>query len=90
MGDSVFTPPLRRRLAGGERPPEPDGDDELDELDEPGGHPECTSQEDCMGSPADRLWQHVLNGKSCDVYCATCWASFTAMSLELEGVELPP
>mmetsp|Transcript_51929 Transcript_51929/g.121542 ORF Transcript_51929/g.121542 Transcript_51929/m.121542 type:complete len:389 (-) Transcript_51929:216-1382(-) len=56
----------------------------------PEGHPECTSVEDCIGKPEDRLVQHVLDdadaGEGGDVYCASCWASFLQeQGRQLEG-----
>mmetsp|Transcript_39947 Transcript_39947/g.114885 ORF Transcript_39947/g.114885 Transcript_39947/m.114885 type:complete len:378 (+) Transcript_39947:309-1442(+) len=63
-----------------------DDDDVLDEGAE--GHPSCTSQEDCLGKPTDRLMQHVLHGRACDIYCFSCWRSFLQQSSGLEGIEI--
>jgi len=49
-------------------------------------HPECTSQEDCCGSPADRLVRHRLDGDEGDVYCQSCWESFLEQNPQLDGV----
>merc|ERR1719215_1345633 len=50
------------------------------------GHPQCTSEGDCIGSEADGLMQHMLNGEAGDVYCGACWESFTRRNPNLEGV----
>jgi hypothetical protein len=52
---------------------------------QPGGHPRCTSAEDCVGSPTDRLVQHMLHGKPADIYCEMCWVSFSSRNSALEG-----
>lgn len=39
-------------------------------------HPECKSEEDCIGNPTDNLVQHMLGGDLGDTYCVTCWRSF--------------
>jgi len=52
------------------------------------GHPDCTSQEDCHGSPDDVLIRHILNGKEADIYCASCWHTFKMSNHLLEGVEV--
>lgn len=49
------------------------------------GHPHCTSQEDCVGGDADRLVQHIMQGKPGDVYCEACWLSFREQNGNLEG-----
>ena len=51
--------------------------------------PECTSQEDCQGSMQDILIRHIRDGKPGDVSCKTCWDSFLAQNLALEGQEEP-
>mmetsp|Transcript_62454 Transcript_62454/g.115999 ORF Transcript_62454/g.115999 Transcript_62454/m.115999 type:complete len:396 (-) Transcript_62454:124-1311(-) len=61
-----------------------------DVAEAPLGHPRCTSVEDCIGKPEDRLVQHVLDDaeqeSSGDVYCETCWASFLQeQGRQLEG-----
>jgi hypothetical protein len=54
------------------------------------GHPDCTSVEDCIGVPHDRLIEHVMQGAAGDtvgdVYCESCWASFLDQNPKLEGV----
>jgi len=92
--DMKDTPPRARAVV--------DGDDDKDsmvngaaggELSPPpagpsgeGGHNECTSQEDCIGTPYDRLVRHWLNGSAGDLYCETCWESFVAQNASLEGI----
>lgn len=49
------------------------------------GNPSCTSSVDCVGRETDRLVQHVLHGKPADIYCETCWLSFSARNPTLEG-----
>lgn len=56
------------------------------ELD--GGHPRCTSQEDCQGTEDDTLVRHLLNGKPGDIYCKTCWTSFLEQNPHLEGEDV--
>lgn len=51
----------------------------------PDKHPRCTSEEDCLGSSADQLVRHNLNGQPADVYCITCWESFLQRNPSLEG-----
>ena len=70
-------------------PEECEGEEECLEEEEGdmGGHPECTSQEDCQGSVEDVLIRHILNGKPGDIYCKTCWESFLQQNPHLEGVE---
>lgn len=53
---------------------------------EGGGHPLCTSDEDCIGNPDCNLVQHILRGKPGDMYCQKCWDSFSARNTSLEGV----
>eukprot|EP00913_Durusdinium_trenchii_P007681 g7217.t1 len=36
---------------------------------EDNGHPECTSANDCLGTPADGLVRHMIEGEDGDVYC---------------------
>lgn len=50
------------------------------------GHPDCTSGPDCAGTPEDGMMRHVLEDGPGDVYCETCWNSFTQRNPELEGV----
>jgi len=64
-------------LLAKEEPPE-DADDEQ-------GHPQCTSQEDCLGSPSDGLIRHILKGNRGDCYCNTCWEDFLQQNATLEG-----
>mmetsp|Transcript_58764 Transcript_58764/g.93305 ORF Transcript_58764/g.93305 Transcript_58764/m.93305 type:complete len:419 (+) Transcript_58764:119-1375(+) len=64
------------------------GDDEFFE-DEPRGegNPNCTSEEDCVGSADDQIVQHLLKGgKPGDRYCIPCWCSFLEQNAALEGV----
>eukprot|EP00437_Effrenium_voratum_P019158 CAMPEP_0181459468 /NCGR_PEP_ID=MMETSP1110-20121109/32841_1 /TAXON_ID=174948 /ORGANISM="Symbiodinium sp., Strain CCMP421" /LENGTH=423 /DNA_ID=CAMNT_0023583989 /DNA_START=37 /DNA_END=1308 /DNA_ORIENTATION=- len=49
------------------------------------GHPECTSDGDCLGNPESSLVRHIIEGDDGDVYCEVCWASFLAHNEELEG-----
>lgn len=62
------------------------------EADAERGHPGCTSQDDCIGSPQERLVRHVMAGEASqgagDIYCETCWRSFLERTAdgELEGV----
>lgn len=51
----------------------------------PDKHPRCTSEDDCLGSSADQLVRHNLNGQAADVYCITCWESFLQRNPSLEG-----
>lgn len=55
---------------------------------EGGGHPLCTSDEDCIGSPDLKLVQHILKGNPGDMYCQKCWDSFSARNASLQGVEV--
>lgn len=51
------------------------------------GHPECTSQEDCIGTAEDRLVQHILADRNDgDIYCESCWMSFLEQNSKLEGL----
>ncbi|CAE8743783.1 unnamed protein product [Polarella glacialis] len=50
------------------------------------GHPECTSEEDCIGNDSDFLVRHMLAGDAGDVYCMTCWESFLTKNTMLEGM----
>jgi len=50
------------------------------------GHPDCTSAEDCIGRPDDRLVRHILDGMDGDIYCETCWGSFLEQNPHLEGI----
>lgn len=52
---------------------------------ETGPHPECTSEEDCVGKPSDNLVRHMLEGDAGDVYCQSCWESFLSQNATLEG-----
>ena len=54
------------------------------------GHPRCTMEEDCQGSPSDILIRHLLNGAEGDIYCRTCWDRFVEMNPALEGEEVEP
>mmetsp|Transcript_38798 Transcript_38798/g.88192 ORF Transcript_38798/g.88192 Transcript_38798/m.88192 type:complete len:135 (-) Transcript_38798:143-547(-) len=49
-------------------------------------HPDCTSVEDCLGQPGDRLVRHMISDGQGDIYCETCWASFLQSNPQLEGV----
>lgn len=51
-----------------------------------GGHPECTSKEDCIGDPECRLVQHLLDGDPGDIYCQACWDSFLDQNKGLQAV----
>jgi len=51
------------------------------------GNPNCTSEEDCIGTTQDELMQHILNDEEGDVYCMSCWESFLADNPGLEGVQ---
>jgi len=53
---------------------------------EGGGHPLCTSDEDCIGNPDCKLVQHILRGKPGDMYCQECWDSFSMRNASLQGV----
>merc|ERR1719336_2987087 len=72
---------------------QPEADEEHEVQDQPelpleeGGHPLCTSQEDCQGTEEDPLIRHLLNGRPGDVYCRTCWTSFLEQNPHLEGEE---
>lgn len=68
------------------REPEPEEQVDLDDGPEAEGHPTCTSQEDCCGTPADSLVRHLLDGSEGDVYCQACWESFLDQNPNLEGV----
>lgn len=48
-------------------------------------HPQCTSGEDCMGTTADCLVRHIMEGDPGDIYCQACWAFFLKKNTELEG-----
>jgi len=50
------------------------------------GHPECTSNEDCIGNPAELKVRHLLDGEPADLYCEACWNSFIETTPSLEGV----
>eukprot|EP00933_Yihiella_yeosuensis_P010814 TRINITY_DN11765_c0_g2_i1.p1 TRINITY_DN11765_c0_g2~~TRINITY_DN11765_c0_g2_i1.p1 ORF type:complete len:427 (-),score=70.70 TRINITY_DN11765_c0_g2_i1:57-1337(-) len=49
-------------------------------------HPECTSQEDCIGSPSDNLVRHMLGDEPGDLYCQACWESFLQQNPALVGM----
>jgi len=53
---------------------------------EPEGHPECTSEEDCIGKPSHRLVRHMLGSDPGDLYCEVCWDSFMGQNPRLEGM----
>lgn len=79
--------PLPRKR---EAPPAQSEDEEM-EADYAGneeceGHPECTSAEDCIGDPDERLVRHILEGREGDVYCESCWESFREQTVDLEGI----
>lgn len=64
-------------------------DDEGDTGGDPpegGGHPDCTSVEDCIGSRRDNLVRHMLADEQGDMYCETCWESFLDQNPHLEGI----
>mmetsp|Transcript_26009 Transcript_26009/g.72660 ORF Transcript_26009/g.72660 Transcript_26009/m.72660 type:complete len:462 (-) Transcript_26009:88-1473(-) len=50
------------------------------------GHPDCTSQEDCIGKPKNKLVRHLLAGEEGDIYCEPCWCTFVRRNPTLEGV----
>merc|ERR1712039_664320 len=50
------------------------------------GHPSCTSEADCIGSPTTQIIQHMIDGEAGDLYCKLCWDSFVKRNPELEGV----
>lgn len=52
---------------------------------ETGPHPECTSEEDCVGKPSENLVRHMLEGDAGDVYCQSCWESFLSQNATLDG-----
>lgn len=54
--------------------------------EEAGPHPECTSEEDCVGKTSDCLVRHMLEGDAGDVYCESCWKSFLSQNPTLEGI----
>lgn len=60
--------------------------------EKPQGCLECTSGEECIGSPQDDLYKHVDKSDAKDegdIYCATCWASFREDNPDLEGEVIP-
>jgi len=61
-------------------------EDVLRQVEPGGGHPMCTSVEDCIGSISDPLVQHMLGSEEGDVYCQTCWESFLKKNPTLRGV----
>merc|ERR1711941_121655 len=82
----------KRRTGGGidsqpkEVEPAPrNGAESGSDIENPLGHPDCTSAEDCMGSPTDRLVRHILDGADGDLYCEICWESFKETNPHLEG-----
>jgi len=48
-------------------------------------HPRCTSEEDCIGTPSNRLVQHLFNGQPGDIYCEPCWDAFCVHTPSLDG-----
>jgi len=62
-----------------------EGGDAEDAEDKNGGHPRCTSEEDCIGTPDSQLVQHILNGEAGDIYCEPCWNSFSRRNPTLQG-----
>ena len=68
---------------------EDEEDEALDEVCE--GHPQCTSQEGCVGGPDDRLVRHVINGAAPskqmrgDTFCLACWRCFLSQNEDLES-----
>jgi len=57
-----------------------------EDAEEATGHPECTSEADCIGNPTDNLVRHMLGGDAGDVYCQSCWESFLYQNKKLEGM----
>jgi Leucine-rich repeat (LRR) protein len=47
----------------------------------------CSSEEDCVGTPWDRLVQHdnTVSGEVGDVYCESCWKDFLKSYRQLAG-----
>jgi len=89
--------PKKRKGGGGDG--DGDGDEEEEDVPLPPvrkprkkaraasvGHPGCTSEADCAGSPEDGLVQHVLEDGPGDIYCEVCWNSFKERNPDLEGV----
>eukprot|EP00747_Dinoflagellata_sp_TGD_P018947 gnl/TRDRNA2_/TRDRNA2_126840_c1_seq1.p1 gnl/TRDRNA2_/TRDRNA2_126840_c1~~gnl/TRDRNA2_/TRDRNA2_126840_c1_seq1.p1 ORF type:complete len:421 (-),score=66.67 gnl/TRDRNA2_/TRDRNA2_126840_c1_seq1:60-1322(-) len=98
---AVSLPPAKEELDEGECEDECEGEceDECEDEDgppmdqsdvasddRPDGHPQCTSSEDCIGSPSERLVRHVLEGDPGDLYCEVCWKSFLGQNSVLEGI----
>jgi len=61
-------------------------EEQVEEEEASPGHPECTSADDCIGTPEDRLMRHLHNGKAGDLYCEPCWESFCQRNPSLKGV----
>lgn len=51
------------------------------------GHPRCTTGNVCIGVPDSRLFRHLLNGESRDLYCEACWSCHKKQHPQLEGRE---
>jgi len=51
------------------------------------GHPGCTSQEDCIGTPDAYLVRHLLDEEeqAGDVYCEECWMTFIRQNKTLKA-----
>ena len=50
-------------------------------------HPDCTSEEGCIGDPMSRLVRHVVDKDTFgDIYCEPCWRTFVYRKSSLKGV----
>lgn len=53
---------------------------------------ECTSGEECIGTPEDDLFRHIDKSAAADegdFYCSACWGTFLAENPDLEGEHIP-
>ena len=80
--------PPKTKAVGSRKPPKKKDDDE----EEIQGCPECTSGEECIGTPTDDLYRHIdrtAEGEEGGIYCAKCWDTFIQENPELEGELIP-
>jgi len=52
------------------------------------GHKLCAQAEDCMGTPASSLLQHMESGQIGDLYCDSCWTALVSNDPTLQSHKL--
>jgi hypothetical protein len=58
------------------------------------GHPQCAQADDCIGTPEDKIWQHMegpfseekVKFRAGDLYCDSCWQGFLRFDPTLKAV----